>query len=184
MTRIASILLLTVFAFNWGGYRIVADFLEQRADKQLEAHLDKADYDETLLFEIRVPLNTPYLAGNSTEFERYEGEIEVDGVHYKYVKRKVDKGELVLLCIPNSDKNRFQNSRMEFFKLMNDLNSKDQSKDGHHASVLKTLTMEYRQETNCWAIYSLQKPPATDFMIENEFLSKGMLHAVKHPPRV
>ena len=87
MTRIASILLLTVFAFNWGGYRIVADFLEQRADKQLEAHLDKADYDETLLFEIRVPLNTPYLAGNSSEFERNEGEIDVDDVHSNFVKR-------------------------------------------------------------------------------------------------
>lgn len=184
MTRIAAILLLTVFAFNWGGYRIVADFLEQRADKQLEAHIDNAEYDETLLFEIRVPLNTPYLAGNNTAFERYEGEVEVDGVHYKYVKRKVENGELVLLCLPNTDKNRFQNSRMEFFMLVNDLNSKDHSKDAHHASILKTLTMEYKQEANCWTIHSPQKPLATYFMIENDFLSKGILHSVKHPPRV
>ena len=105
-------MLLLLLAFNWVGYRLLTGFMESKADIALEAKIDNSDYDESSLIEIRVPLNAPYLSDNSTEFERYDGELELDGVHYKYVKRKVVNGELVLLCLPNKSKTELQNSRV------------------------------------------------------------------------
>src|SRR5205085_11312815 len=121
LKRAASILLLLLLAFNWVGYRLLTGFMESKADNLLEAKIENSDYDESTLIEIRVPMNAPYLAENSSGFERYDGELELDGVHYKYVKRKVVNGELVLLCLPNKGKTELQNSREEFFKLVNDL---------------------------------------------------------------
>ena len=93
--------------------------MENKADIALETRIDQSDYDESTLIEIRVPLNAPYLSDNTTAFERYDGELELDGIHYKYVKRKVVNGELVLLCLPNKSKTEIQNSREEFFKPVN-----------------------------------------------------------------
>lgn len=182
MTRIASILLLAILSFNWAGYQLLSGLLEQNADKDLEASINSASYDEHELVEMRVPLNVPYLAGTSGDFERYDGSIEVDGVHYRYVKRKVENGELVLLCLPNPDKTQFQNSRVEFFKLVNDLGNTGE-KDHHGSVMLKNFTSEYKKENNCWSIL-----PATPLNIPRynkveALLSEGILHAVKHPPK-
>jgi hypothetical protein len=183
MTKIASILLLAVLGFNWVGYRLLSGFLEQSADKQLEASISSSSYDEEELIEMRVPLNAPYLAGTSGDFERYDGNIEVDGVHYKYVKRKIENGELVLLCLPNTGKTQSENSRIEFFKLVNDLGNGSQSKDHHSSSVFKTFTTEYKKEDNCWTI-----PPAMILKLPrcnnvDTHLSEGILHTLKHPPK-
>ena len=66
MTRIASILLLAILSFNWAGYQLLSGLLEQNADKDLEASINSASYDEHELVEMRVPLNVPYLAGTFT----------------------------------------------------------------------------------------------------------------------
>ena len=144
-------MLLLLLAFNWVGYRLLTGFMESKADFALETRIDNDDYDESSLIEIRVPLNAPYLAENSTDFERYDGELELEGVHYKYVKHKIVDGELVLLCLPNKNKTELQNSREEFFKLVNDLNH-SQSKGKTNTTSFKSVTTEYKKENNTWAI--------------------------------
>jgi len=178
----ASILLLTILAFNWVGYRFVSHYFEKKADITFEASIDNSIYDESHLIELRVPLNTPYISG-SAEFERYSGEIELGGVHYKYVKRKIEKGELVLLCLPNEIKTRFQNSRINFFKLVNDLNSSSQSKDKSTASSFKAFTTEYRQENNLWAIEPLMPVVVRHTTLKKYSQSAGFTDTPAQPPR-
>jgi hypothetical protein len=127
--RLAAILLIALLAFNWYGYRLFTNFLQHEASSQLQSKLDKNDYDQASLIELRVPLNMPYIT-DWDDFETYEGETQINGVHYKYVKRKVENGELVLLCIPNQQKTQLQTAQQDFFKLVNDLQAnKKQSKD-------------------------------------------------------
>ncbi len=147
--------MMSILAFNWVGYRFISGLLESKADIALESRIEKADYDESNLIEIRVSLNTPYLYGTSSGFERYDGELEVKGIHYKYVKRKIEKGELVLLCLPNEDKTKLNNARMDFFKSVNDLNQTTQSKEKNQTSSFKSSVAEYTQENNSWAIKAL-----------------------------
>lgn len=151
MKRVAAILLLTLFLFNWFGYRLLSDFLQHRADTRLEAQFDHDQYNESSLLQIRIPLNMPY-QNISTGFERYDGEVEVNGIHYKYVKRKVEKGELVLLCLPNETKMRLQSARDEFFKLVNDLQHSSQSKESGSSGSIKNPVSEYQQQQNNWCI--------------------------------
>jgi hypothetical protein len=149
--RVAAILLLVLFLFNWFGYRLLSHYLQHRADSQLEAQLDQHQYNESSLVEIRVPLNMPYQTASSG-FERYDGEIEFNGTHYKYVKRKVENGQLVLLCLPNETKMRLQSARDEFFKLVNDLQRSSQNKGSAPSSSLKNPVTEYQQQQNNWCI--------------------------------
>lgn len=118
--RLITIPLILLLAFNWFGYRLVMDCLEQAATVNLQSRLDKQQYDEASLVELRVPLNMPYMS-DWDEFQSYEGETTINGIHYRYVKRKVEKGELVLLCIPNQQKTDLQKAKHDFFKLVNDL---------------------------------------------------------------
>jgi hypothetical protein len=179
----ASILLLTILTFNWIGYRFVSDYFENKADAALERSIDNSLFNEADLFELRVPLNTPYISG-SNEFERYSGELEVDGIHYRYVKRKIDKGELVLLCLPNENKTRVYNSRIDFFKLVNDLDNASQSKAKNTSSSVKTFTTEYRQEHNSWTIEPLMPDEIRHIVAEHFYSSEIFIDKPAHPPRL
>jgi hypothetical protein len=150
LKRIAAILLIGVFFFNWFGYRLLTNYLQQKADATLEAQLDRNNYDESSLVEMRVPLNMPYNV-SSSDFERVNGEIEINGIHYKYVKRKVEDGQLVLMCLPNDTKMQLESAKDDFYKLVNDLQHPSQSKspDTHTA---KSPVTEYWQQQNNWNI--------------------------------
>ena len=94
--------------------------MQHKASDQLEVRLDKSLYDESQLIELKVPMNLPYQT-NWSAYQRFDGEIEVDGIMYKYVKRKVANDTLYLMCIPNTKKMRLETAKNDFFKLSNDL---------------------------------------------------------------
>lgn len=174
-------MLLLLLAFNWVGYRFVTSFMQGKADVALEKRIDNNDYDESSLIEIRVPLNAPYLSEN-TSFERYDGEVELSGVHYKYVKRKVENGELVMLCLPNKTKTELQNSREEFFKLVNDLNN-TQSKSKSNTSNFKSITTEYKKENNSWTVCALPLIQLTHTAAYYSDIATGYSNLPEHPPK-
>jgi len=127
--------------------------MEVKASQSLEARLDKNDYDESQLLEMRVSLNLPY-QNDWTEFERYDGDIVIAGTHYKYVKRKIEKGQLVVMCIPNQDKTKIETSRDDYFKMVNDLQQNGQGKKSEKANsvAFKGLFSEYQSENNNWSV--------------------------------
>jgi len=120
LRKLAAILLLGMLFYNWYGYRWLLLWQQEAANLQLEARLDKKDYDESSLIEFKIPIDLPY-QNDWTDFEPCDGEITIDGVHYKYVKRKVQDGMLILKCIPNEAKQQIISNRDEFFKLVNGL---------------------------------------------------------------
>jgi hypothetical protein len=134
--RIASILMLLIFSFNLIGYRFLFDFLQQRNDDNLQAALDQDKYNESDLISIRIPLSMPYQPEN-TEFERVNGEVTVDGIIYKYVKRKIDHGDLVLLCLLDHKKMKLQSGKEQFFRLANEF---QQTSPMKHSGQGKTTT--------------------------------------------
>lgn len=119
-------------------------YAQQNADVQLEASLDKDDYNDADLLTIKIPLNLPYQTSQAN-FERVNGEIKVDGKIYKYVKRKVSNGELVLQCLPDYNKMKLQSARTDFFKYTNDLVQSNKSGKSDHSKtvVFKKLTLDF-----------------------------------------
>jgi hypothetical protein len=104
------------------GYRLYFYYAQQMADKALVATLDEGTYDHKDLLVIKVPLSLPYQS-DWKDFERVDGEIDINGETYKYVKRKVVNGALVLLCLPDHHKTKLENAKEEFFKLVNNMQS-------------------------------------------------------------
>ena len=98
MKKTAAILLLGILTFNWVGYRYLLSYLEDRANTAFNSRLDSDNYDESDLISIKVANNLPYT--NAKKFERVNGQIEIAGVQYNYVKIKVSADSLELLCIP------------------------------------------------------------------------------------
>lgn len=140
LKKITAIFFLIIFAFNWFGYRLMYDFMKTQANKQLEVALDNNHYDESQLIELKVPVNLPYQTSWSS-YQRYDGEIEISGVKYKYVKRKLANDTLYLKCIPNTKEMKLQMAKNDFFKLSNNILPDNNSKksDNTATSVFKNL---------------------------------------------
>lgn len=161
---------------------MLSGFMEHKADLAFEKKIDNSDYNESNLIEIRVPLNAPYLTENSTEYERVEGELEIQGKVYKYVKRKVENGDLVLQCLPNETKTRLKNSRVDFFRLVNDLNHSSQHSN-KNTSSFKSFTPEYKQENNCWVIPVISSIQPYSSIVNVLLIAEGFNSIPKQPPK-
>lgn len=147
LKKIAAIIFLIVFSFNWFGYRLMIDFMQKTANEQLEAKLDNNSYDESQLIELKIPVHLPY-QNNWTAYQRYDGQIEINGIHYKYVKRKLLNDTLFLKCIPNKKEMHLQSAKDAFFKITNDLAQNDHPKKSDNSnSVFKNLQTVFDNST-------------------------------------
>jgi hypothetical protein len=126
MRKSASIILLLIFLFNVIGYRALFYYAEKKADVSMEARLDKDQYNENELVTVRVPLFNPYQLEQKS-FERVHGEINVNGKIFKYVKRKVSDGYLILQCIADNPKNVLKTAKSEYENAVNDLTTNNKS---------------------------------------------------------
>jgi hypothetical protein len=147
LKKVTAIFFLFLFAFNWFGYRLYYDYLQHQANQHLEALFDNNSYDESQLMELKIPVNLPYQT-SWTSYERYDGEITINGTSYKYVKRKLSNDTLYLMCIPNTKKMRLETAKNDFFKNSNNLAQNTNSKKSDNSSsVTKNLQTVYDDST-------------------------------------
>lgn len=118
--------------------------MQQQVSDQLEVKLDKNLYNESQLIELKVPIHLPYQT-NWSAYQRCDGEIEIDGMLYKYVKRKVSNDTLYVMCIPNAQKMKLETAKNDYFKLSNDLTQNNNSKKSDNSKTIsfKSLQGEY-----------------------------------------
>lgn len=113
-------MLLAVHLFNLAGYTLLFEYFIQRSDQQLIQLLDKSEYNDSELIEVKIALHTPYLTSWS-DYERVDGEATVNGVFYSYVKRKIYNDTLYLLCLPNKNKTQLTAARIEYANKVQDV---------------------------------------------------------------
>lgn len=153
MKQLAAILFLLLLTFNLAGYRLLFYYMQQQADTEAQATLDKDQYKEADLISITLPLSLPYVA-DTKDFVRTDGEVSVNGVVYKYVKRKVSHGQLVLLCLPDPHRTQLESAKNIFFKSINGLQPKTNSKKSGNSdvSIFKNLSNHYDKPGELWTI--------------------------------
>ncbi len=110
----------------------------------MEALLDKKPLNTTGLFEIKVPLDLPYIT-NTASFERYDGSIEVKGCFYNYVARIVTNDTLILVCIPNNEQNKISTAKNEYAGLVS-IQNRSTPKNNSATLLLRLLKSEYNQQ--------------------------------------
>ena len=133
---------MVILFFNWYGYQLLSMYWQQQAETRLEARLDRHDYDESQLISIKVPINNLAYYNSSNSFERVNGHIDLSGVRYNYVQRRLNGDSLELLCIPNTMAMDLQKGKNDFFRQVNDLQQQNQGKKSN-ASLTKNSTPDY-----------------------------------------
>ena len=156
MKKLAAIVLLALFAFNTIGFRLFIEYALNRADKNFEARLDRGSYDESQLVTVKIPLNLPYQS-NSRDFERVNGEVNVNGTIYKYVQRKIFNDTLILQCIPHEEKTVLQQKANDYMGKTTDLPGNDSNKK---ADAFKQLFSDYDLNASSHTFYNSQKQAA------------------------
>ena len=121
------------------------DFMQTKANEKLEAFLDQNAYDESQLIELKIPVHNAY-QNSWSGYERYNGEVELNGTTYTYVKRKLSNDTLYLMCIRNSEKMRLETAKNDFFKISNNLEQNNNSKKTEKA-VTKNLQSVFYEST-------------------------------------
>ena len=187
MKRLVAILLIGLLFFNWYGYQLVSGYLQDRADRRLEASLDQAGYDESQLISIKVPLTSLSYYNSSTTFERVDGQIEVNGVLYKYVKRRIYKDSLEMLCIPNSSAMGLAAAKNAFFQQVNDLqqNTPQGKKSPAAPHSYKSFSKDYCSTTLGDILPNLHVIPAIKtYQQIAEPLPSRHTHTPERPPDI
>jgi hypothetical protein len=121
-----------LFLFNWVGYRALHEYLQDRATRQLQVRLDRAEYQPDQLLHITVPTTHLSYFNQSDEFEHIEGRIDVDGVPYQFVGRRILNDSAEYLCIPNIVVQRLKANSNIYFSLVNDLRPGEKGPKGSH----------------------------------------------------
>ena len=182
MKKLAAIFLLTLFLFNLVGYRCYFYYLQQKEQSSFEATLDKETYDEKELITFKMSLSLPYQP-SWKEFERVDGEITIDGTIYKYVKRKIEDGQLTLLCLPYYKKMTLAKASTEFGSHGNDL--APLGKKGNTATPGKSNSLNEYEENMRWVIDTRSSGLINQYaLLILPSLTSGFLQFPGKPPQL
>lgn len=139
--------------FNIAGYRLFFGFAEQQASAQLAAQVERQAYDADEIITLAVPLTLPYQT-DWTDWEQVRGEIEIDGIRYQYVQRKVEGGQMYLQCLPNKQQAKIESARDRFFQLANVFQDDNTQKgtSGSTVKFSKPALSDFDDQNASWSI--------------------------------
>lgn len=142
--------------FNGFGYRIVSNYFDQKAAAHLTTLIEQNHYDETALVSIKTPIHLPYYL-NNPKFERLEGEMEINGIVYQYVERRVFNDSIEIRVLPNQDRLHIKNAKESFDKLASDFDQKWNEKKSIpvNKSSAKIISFDYICQDNHWTVENI-----------------------------
>ncbi|HEU4575105.1 MAG TPA: hypothetical protein VFS36_08875 [Chitinophagaceae bacterium] len=171
MRKVASILFLLILVFNFWGYRLVLSYLENAATTRLVQRLDAGDYDKSQLVEVKIPLSLPYYT-NWGDYESFSGSVNLNGENYQYVKRKVSGDTLYLQVIPHTEKNTIQTARIDYFKIVNDLQHDGTQKQGQQPTTIKLMLSEFLENNQQFAFGSFENTTSSFNLYHRDLISQ------------
>ena len=186
MKRLTAISFLLLLLFNLAGYQLWFYYAQQKFDTQLLARLEKESYNEEDLITLKVPLSLPYQT-DWKEFERVDGEINLDGKIYKYVKRKVQDGQLILLCLPDKDKIRLQTAKQNFFKITAGVQTDAPAKKGSPPvpHSFKSTVSDFEEHFHSWSVRACGADYLKHTRVANQpALCHYFYPSIEQPPEV
>lgn len=172
-------MLIGVHLFNLVGYTLLFDYFIHQSNKQLIEQLDNNQYNDNELIAIKVALHTPYLS-NWSDYERVDGEVEVNGIYYNYVKRKVYNDTLYLLCLPNKNKTQLNAAKIEYANKTQDApaNAKDPG-----ALKKNPAGNEYQQPGTQFHVAVLAMIPGRNDKQATPSVIQSFISGPFHPPQ-
>jgi hypothetical protein len=125
--KLIAILLLNVHLFNLGGYQFVFQYFIHQSEVQIVKEIYENKIDATKLVEIKIPVHLPGIQ-KWKDYVRVNGQLQLKGVYYNYLRYKMSPDTMSFICIANSVKTRLVSANLIIAKEINDV---PLSKKGH-----------------------------------------------------
>lgn len=142
MKRLFAIVLLTIHLYNLGGYMVLFQYFIYQSNQFKEEQISKNLYKLSELVEIKIPVKLPGIS-NWARFERISGTIQLEENWYNYVKLKMTRDTLFVMCIPNYRTTKLINSNVIYAREVSEapLNTKKQTLPLKNIFILKYIPL-------------------------------------------
>jgi hypothetical protein len=100
--------LLFIYLFNIGGQLALHQYFAYLSDKFFTEQTAKGLYNVDDLTEVKLPVNMPGIT-DWKSYENIKGQIKFENNSYNYVKMKITRTALYLMCVPDYKTTRFTN---------------------------------------------------------------------------
>ena len=179
LKKILTILFLLIHTMNILGAQLFFSLAEKFSDQQMTANLDENKYNESDLIQLRLPLNIPYTTDRK-DYERCDGNIVINGIHYNYVKRIVYNDTIYLYCIPNLQRTALNSVKNEFASRNADLpvNKKNDQPGANRNGFMN----EYNVSLFQYNFLSLSGSHCGSYFSNNDNTSPGFIDYPVQPP--
>jgi len=154
--------------FTICGHLVLYQFFVYRSDKLFNDRIGKNMYNVHDLVQIKVPSHTGVIQ-NWNYFEKINGQIRFKNTCYNYVKLKLSRDTIYLMCIPNYEETRLFNQNIINASHIADIpvNKKD------HVPFGKTIDLGKYNYTTLLLKFSA---PVITFQINNAILCPNPTH--------
>jgi hypothetical protein len=111
LKKLIAAFLLFIYLFNVGGQLALHHYFSILSDRFFTEQTAKGLYNVSDLTEVKLPVNMPGI----TDWKGYEnisGQIKFENISYNYVKMKITRTALYLMCIPDYQTTRLANQNV------------------------------------------------------------------------
>jgi hypothetical protein len=109
--KLIAALMLSIYLFNIAGQLAVHQYFSYVANKFFNEQSSKGLYNTGDLTEVEIPVNMPNIA-DWKDYENIAGQIQFGDASYNYVKMRITRHTLYLMCVPNYDATRLLNQNI------------------------------------------------------------------------
>ncbi len=180
LKKIVTIFMLAVYLFNLAGYSLVFQLLISHNNRKTATVINNKGYSDEELVHIKIPVLLPY-SSNWSDYERYDGEVEYEGIYYKYVKRKIYNDTLHLLCLPDFKRTRLQSAENNYARQVNNVNASSGEKTANLAKK-NTAPSEYDQPQMHYTLFAISPALPSFHSFISPFLTDTDRDCLIHPP--
>jgi hypothetical protein len=138
LKRIFAIVLLSIHLFNLGGYNLLFQYYINQSDAQMVKQIFDNKVDEHKFLEIKIPVHMPTIQDWS-EYEVITGQIQLKDAYYNYVKLKMTRDTMYMICLPNTAKTRLVKENVIAAKMINDVPVSKKGQDPLAKRISNTL---------------------------------------------
>jgi hypothetical protein len=98
--KLIAALMLATYLFSLGGQLALHQYFSFLSDKSFTEQTGKGLYNVGELTEVKLPVNMPAIT-DWKNYENIKGCLQFNNVSYNYVKMKITRTALYLMCVPN-----------------------------------------------------------------------------------
>ncbi|NCD69678.1 hypothetical protein [Mucilaginibacter agri] len=142
MRKLFAIFLLSIHLYNLGGYIVLFQYFIYQSNHFKEEQISKNLYKSSDLVEVKIPVNLPNI-NNWNHFERISGTIQLQENWYNYVKLRMTRDTLFVMCVPNYRTTKLINANIIYAREVSEapLNAKKQTLPLKNISIFKYIPL-------------------------------------------